>query len=66
MLSLAALPKSCRHHNTLSSNHPSAEVGVQRLGLWVRGIGKPRVLFYLSINFSVTLDIFFKVGVRES
>lgn len=63
MLSLAALPKSCRHHDTLSSNHLGAEVGVLRLGLWVRGIGKPRVLFSL-INFSVTLDICFKVGVR--
>lgn len=58
MLSLAAPPKGCRHHDTLSSNHLCAEVGVLRLVLWVRGIGKPRVLFYLS-TFLSPLDFFF-------
>lgn len=64
MLSLAAPPKSCRHHDTLSSNHLGAEVGVLRLVLWVRGIGKPRVLFYLSTFLSPLDFLFFKVGVR--
>lgn len=62
MLSLAAPPKSCRHHDTLSSNHLGAEVGVLRLVLWVRGIEKPRVLFYPF--FCHPWIFFFKVGLR--
>lgn len=47
MLSLAEPPKSCRHHDTLSSNHLSVEGGgVLRLGLWVRGLRNPIVLVY--------------------
>lgn len=62
MLSLAEPPKSCRHHNTLSSNHLGVE-GLLRLGLWVRGLENPIVLVYQLFCHPQTFIV--KVGVRE-